>query len=316
MVAAGWTRAFGGATAAKHLVLNADDPVLAGLAGTTSAQVSLFGLEDINGAPTRPEHGADPRRCPVCGGPLEYSAAFFGHVGHYVCANRDWQRPRPDVSGDDVEHSGLDGTTFRLSTPRGSSLVRLSIGGLYNVHNALAAAAGGLAVGASLGNVHRGLEQARPAFGRLQQVQVAGKRVRMLLIKNPVGATAVFRAAYEAREPGALLIALNDNIADGTDVSWIWDVDFSTVASHETKLVVSGVRAEDLAVRLKYAGVPAERMHVESNLAKALGYAVEVTPAARELLIMPTYTAMLELQAIVQRLGAAPSYWEAVHREW
>jgi UDP-N-acetylmuramyl tripeptide synthase len=138
----------------------------------------------------------------------------------------------------------------------------------------------------------------------------------MLLIKNPVGATAVFRAAYEAREPGALLIALNDNIADGTDVSWIWDVDFSTVASHETKLVVSGVRAEDLAVRLKYAGVPAERMHVESNLAKALGYAVEVTPAARELLIMPTYTAMLELQAIVQRLGAAPSYWEAVHREW
>ena len=313
-VANSWIAAFGGESGSAGLILNADDPVLAAIGTSTSATVTFFGLEDTFGASHQPEHGADPRRCPLCGGELVYSAAFFGHVGHYGCSRFDWRRPTPDVFATDLDVHGVERSSFRLTTPRGDTTVRLRIGGLFNVYNAVAAAAVASAIGIPASSIVGGLEAARPAFGRLQQFEIMGKRARMLLIKNPVGASAVLRSVFDGTAVSAVLLALNDGVADGADVSWIWDIDLSGLLDATCPITVSGIRADDMALRLKYEGIDPARVTIEPSLARALSTAAASASDDGELMILPTYTAMLDLQRITTRLGATPDYWETARR--
>lgn len=294
--------------AARRMVLNADDPTVADLARLAPAGGEppiLFGVEDDGVALAVLQHASDATHCRRCGAPYVYEAHYLGHLGRYRCESCGARRPEPHVVARDVRLDGIRGADFRLTLPgaAGPLPIRLELPGLYNVYNALGAAALATALGASPADIAAGLQAVRPAFGRAERIRLAGRDVAILLVKNPAGANEVLRTlALEDGEHDVLAV-LNDRIADGRDVSWIWDADVELLASHVRRVVCSGTRAPEMAVRMKYAGVPSERIVVEERIDRALDDAAE--HADGPLYALPTYTAMLELRALLVARGAA-----------
>jgi UDP-N-acetylmuramyl tripeptide synthase len=289
------------ATPVERLVLNADDPVIADL-GRDRAAV-YFGVEDQGVAMAQMQHAADAKHCRRCGAAYVYDAIFMGHLGHYHCPNCDARRPDAQVTAHRITLDGTHSARFELRTPEGVAEVPLPLPGLYNVYNALAAAALGFALGASLGDVVAGLQEVSPAFGRAETVQLGGRELSILLVKNPAGANEVLRTL--TLEPGEhdVFAVLNDNVADGRDVSWVWDADFEVIADRVRRVTCSGTRAAEMAVRMKYAGVPPERILVRDELDAGLDAAIG--DGAGRLYALPTYTAMLALREELVQRGAA-----------
>ena len=199
-----------------------------------------------------------PTRSTACAAasPYDYAAAYVGHLGDYRCPNCGHARPPLDVAARSIDLQALDASVFDLVTPAGTVRVRLPLPGLYNVYNALAAAASALALDASLDEIAAGLGSFTAAFGRFERIQAGDRGILMLLIKNPAGANEAIRTLEEGGVPATLVIALNDRIADGRDVSWIWDVDFEPLLDRVERIVASGERAAELALRFTYAGFP------------------------------------------------------------
>jgi len=294
------------------LVANGDDPQLGEIASERATKVRVvFGLDDPRHGSTELQHAADSKWCVRCGTPYEYGAAYIGHLGDFRCPSCGHARLPLDVSARTIELNGLESVSFELVTPEGSRPVELRVPGLYNVYNALAAVALSRALGASLDEIQAGLQGFSAAFGRFERIVVGDRSLLVLLIKNPAGANEVVRTLVAAGAPSLLLIALNDEIADGRDVSWIWDVDFEPLLAGLERLVATGERAAELALRFKYAGLAADAIEVVPSLEDALDRALELTPAGGELAALPTYTAMLALRDLVARRGFARPYWEA-----
>jgi UDP-N-acetylmuramyl tripeptide synthase len=214
------------------------------------------------------------------------------------------------VAARDITPEGLDASSFTLATPHGETRVRLPLPGLYNVYNALGATALCVALGAPLDDVRDGLEGFRAAFGRFERITAGDRSILMLLVKNPAGANEAVRTLEEGGVPPTLVVALNDEIADGRDVSWIWDVDFEPLLERAGTIVASGDRAAELALRFTYGGFPPDRLELVPELQRALDRGLELTPAGGELWVLPTYTAMLRLRAIVTERGLVRPYWE------
>jgi lipid II isoglutaminyl synthase (glutamine-hydrolysing) len=292
------------------LVVNGDDPQVGDLARERERSV-VFGLDDPRRARPTLQHAADSKYCIVCGTPYEFAAAYVGHLGDYRCPKCGHGRPGLDVAARNIELSGLEGVSFDLSTPKGGGRVELRLPGLYNVYNAVAAAALAQAVGASLDEIRTGLEHFRPAFGRFERIPVGDRTVLVLLIKNPAGANEIVRTLVDGGVPHLVLVALNDGIADGQDVSWIWDVDFEPLLGGGLeRIVTSGDRAAELALRFRYGGFPSDDIEIVADLAEALDRGLEQTPPGGELVVLPTYTAMLALRQIVSERGFVRPYWE------
>jgi UDP-N-acetylmuramyl tripeptide synthase len=308
IVAERWRAAVGGLPSEARLVVNADDPIVADLAESRETTV-YFGLDDPRQARPSLQHAADSKYCVRCGAPYEYAAVYIGHLGDYRCPACQHHRPELDVSATDIELRGLHASRFRLVTPAGATGIELALPGLYNVYNATAAAALSLSLGASLEDARAGLERFSAAFGRFERIPAGGKSVLLLLIKNPAGANEVVRT-LEIGVPPVLVIALNDAIADGQDVSWIWDVDFEPLLEHVGLVIATGERAAELGLRMTYGGLPAERLEVIPALEAALDRGLALVDAGTELVILPTYTAMLALRAILAERGAVRPYWE------
>ncbi len=302
-----WADVVAGQTArGGRLVLNADDPLVADL-GRDVAEALFFGVDDISLALPGLQHAADSKHCRRCGAPYTYDAILLGHLGHYHCPNGDATRPQPAVAARDVRLEGIRAATFTLATPEGDRTVRLPLPGLYNVYNALAAAALASTLGVGLDDVVAGLEGVEPAFGRAETVRLGDRDMAILLVKNPAGANEVLRTL--TLEPGEhdLLVVLNDNIADGRDVSWVWDADFELLAGRVRHVTCAGTRAEELAVRLKYAGIEPTRLAVVPQLERALDAAS--ADGEGPLYALPTYTAMLALRDLLTRRGVTASSW-------
>ncbi len=308
-IAERWRDAVAGLAPEATLVANADDPLVAGLAEGRESRL-LFGVDDPRRARNGLQHASDSKYCIRCGHPYRYDAAYVGHLGAYRCEACGHGRPPLDVAAREIEPDGLDGVSFELHAPDGSLRVRLAVPGLYNVYNALAAASLGLSLGVALDDVVAGLELFRAAFGRFERFSVGDRGFLLLLVKNPAGANEALRTLEEGGVPPVLVVALNDRIADGRDVSWIWDVDFEPVLEGAEHIVVSGERAAELALRFTYAGFPRERLELVSDLQAALDRGLELTPTGGELAVLPTYTAMLELRAIATERGLTRPYWE------
>ena len=308
-----WAAVVAEAAGETEFVLNADDPLVADLGRDRElerrAGVTYFGIEDASQALPELEHAHDAKHCRRCGAPYEYERAFVGHLGHYACPACKADRPAPDVSAIGIELEGMRGSRLTVRTPEGDLQLRLPLPGLYNVYNALAAIAAALRLGVGLDRVRHGLEDMKAVFGRVETIDVDGKAVSILLIKNPVGANEVLRALrLEAREREIdLWIALNDRIADGRDVSWIWDADFELLAGDVRRVVCAGTRAPEMAVRLKYAGWPESAIEVEGRIDASLDRAT--SSAANGVFALPTYTALLELRNLLADRGLAPEYW-------
>ena len=300
------------AAPATQLVLNADDPLVADLGrvraeaaggGADAGAVTYFGVQDDAVALPGMAHASDSKHCRRCGALLTYDAIYMGHLGRWHCPHGDTRRPKPGVFATAITLDGTRSARFELHLGGERAIVALPLPGLYNVYNALGAAALTSALGAPLADIVAGLESTEAAFGRAETVQIAGRDLAILLVKNPAGANEVLRTL--ALDPGEhdVLAILNDKIADGRDISWVWDADFEAIASHVRHVTCSGTRAGELAVRLKYAGVPTERLHVEPDLAAALDTALATGDG--RLIALPTYTAMLALRELLVTRGAA-----------
>jgi UDP-N-acetylmuramyl tripeptide synthase len=308
IVAERWRDAVARLPSAATLIANADDPVLADLAESRDAALR-FGLDDPRQARAALQHAADSKYCVRCGTPYEYAAVYVGHLGDYRCPQCDHRRPELDVVATDIELRGLLASRFRLVAPAGTTEIELALPGLYNVYNATAAAALALSLGASLAEVREGLARFSAAFGRFERIPAGGKSVVLLLIKNPAGANEVVRT-LEIGVPPVLVIALNDAIADGQDVSWIWDVDFEPLLEHVGLVIATGERAAEVGLRMIYGGLPRERLEVVPALEEALDRGLGLLEAGTELVVLPTYTAMLALRGILAERGAVRPYWE------
>jgi UDP-N-acetylmuramyl tripeptide synthase len=297
-----------------EFALNADDPLIADLGRDNDLRrrpgVTYFGIEDQSQALPELQHAHDAKHCRRCGAPYVYDRAFVGHLGHYTCPNCEADRPAPDVAASKIELHGISGSRVHITTPEGELEVNLPLPGLYNVYNALAAVTAGLRSGIALERIREGLESTRAVFGRVETIDVAGKPVSILLIKNPAGANEVLRTLQLESEDGGLdlWLALNDRIADGRDVSWIWDADFELLADAVRKVVCTGTRAPEMALRLKYAGWPEHSIDVVDPIPSSLDHAVAAAPG--RLFALPTYTALLELRKLLAHRGLAADYWE------
>jgi UDP-N-acetylmuramyl tripeptide synthase len=307
------------------VVLNADDPLVASL-GLSARNPVYYGVEEPTLDTGRLQHIADSKDCPLCGTPLAYDAVYMGHVGLYGCPRCSFGRPEVRYRASRVRLDGARGANFVLSGPAGQREVRVNLPGLYNVYNALAAAAVASEAGIGLEEIAHGLREFGGAFGRVERVRAGDREVFLLLIKNPVGFNEILRTfvASEAGKARNVLIAINDNDADGRDVSWLWDVDFEMLAFSRSggaasgaassadngmkPFMVSGIRAEDMAVRLKYADLPVGAVIPERE--KAIKAALEATPSGETLFVLPTYTAMLEIRKTLSELGYTHPFWE------
>jgi UDP-N-acetylmuramyl tripeptide synthase len=308
-VAARWREAVQRLPAETVLVANGDDPQLGALAQLRSGAL-VFGVDDPALARPSLQHAADSKYCVQCGTPYDYTAAYMGHLGEYRCPACGDRRPPLDVAARKIELGGLESVAFTLATPAGERRVRLALPGLYNVYNALAAASLCLSLGASLDEIVAGLESFSAAFGRFERIAIGDRSLLMLLIKNPAGANEAVRTIVDGGAPSVVVIGLNDAIADGRDVSWIWDVDFEPLLPGLDRLVATGDRAAELALRFKYGGLDPDRIDVLPSLQAGLDRGLELTPAGGELVVLPTYTAMLALRKIVGERGFVRPYWE------
>ena len=289
------------------LVLNADDPLIADL-GREHADTLYFGIEDPAVASASGlAHASDSTRCRSCGAAYAYAHVYIAHLGVYACPGCGRERPQPTVSAHDVKLDGLRGASFELRTPLGDAGVRIALPGLYNVYNALTAAALAVALEIAPAMIAAGLAATSAVFGRGERVRIGDRELAILLIKNPAGANEVLRLLGAQDGSHDVLGILNDKIADGRDVSWIWDADFESLAPRIRRATCAGTRAAELALRLKYAGVPVERISVTPELATALAGALE--HADGELYALPTYTAMLALRELLTRRGQVRSSW-------
>ena len=309
LVAERWRRTVADLADDTMLVVNGDDPQVGDLARERRGSI-VFGVDDPRRAAPALPHAADSKWCLRCGTPYEYSAAYVGHLGAYRCPACGHSRPPLDLTARAIDLHGLESVSFDLAGGDGAFRVRINLPGVYNVYNALAAAGLALALGASREEVREGLQRFTPAFGRFERLEMGDRTVLMLLVKNPAGANEVVRTLVSGGAPRLAVIALNDGIADGRDVSWIWDVDFEPLLERLERVVVSGARAAELALRFKYAGYEERALEVVPELGRALDRGLELTPAGSELVVVPTYTAMLALRGIVSERGFARPYWE------
>jgi UDP-N-acetylmuramyl tripeptide synthase len=309
LLAGRWRESVAGLPRDAALVVNGDDPQVGDLA-RNRPEASVFGVDDRRHASPELQHAADSKWCVRCGTPYEYAAAYMGHLGDYRCPACGHARPPLDVVARGIELNGLESVSFDLVTPEGTRRIELAVPGLYNVYNALAAAALTRALGVELDAIVLGLQGFSAAFGRFERIAIGDRTLLMLLIKNPAGANEVVRTLVAGGAPSLLLVALNDEIADGRDVSWIWDVDFEPLLGGLERLVATGERAAELALRFKYAGLPEGSIEVRPSLEDALDHALGLTAPGSELVVLPTYTAMLALRALVAGRGFARPYWE------
>jgi UDP-N-acetylmuramyl tripeptide synthase len=310
-VAARWHSALERVSPSTTVVLNADDPSVASLAEVAPGRTIFYGLDDLSHSLPGPEHASDCRWCRSCGAEYAYDATFYGHVGHWRCSRCRRSRPAPQIRATRVQEAD-EAMSVRIEAPDdlgGALDLRLPLLGLYNAYNLLTAVAVAGALGIDRGAIERGVASARAAFGRQERFLIDGREALVLLGKNPAGLNQVLRTIARRPGPRDLLFLLNDGIADGRDVSWIWDVDFEVLAGDGSRWTVSGTRAEDLALRLKYAGIK-EGVSVERDVRMALDAALTSMPADGRLYVVPTYTAMLQVRELLARRAGGAHYWE------
>jgi len=267
-----WQKAIRKLTQKTKLVLNSDDPQIAFLGKNASLKTIYFGLNDKIGQKKTFEHATDSLFCPSCGSRLKFSAVYYSHLGWWQCLKCDLKRPSPQI--------------FNWDSP---------LPGLYNKYNTQAAAASAKVLKIDEAVIKKGLKRVRPAFGRQEEMEYMGRFIKLMLSKNPAGFNESLRTALDLKANN-LLIVLNDRIPDGRDVSWIWDVDFEMIPA-SIHLTLSGDRAYDLGLRIKYSGL--KNYLLETDLQKAVKQAVGMQVAGEKLFILATYSAMLDIRKII-----------------
>ncbi|GAC1455732.1 MAG: MurT ligase domain-containing protein [Ktedonobacterales bacterium] len=292
------------------VVLNADDPMVANFAPDAVARRLYFGMRTDDVGTQVPEHAADTIRCVRCQHDLEYSKVYISHLGAYRCPNCGYARPPLDVAVTHARLAALGTSHVTLATPNGPMEYDLSLPGLHNVYNTAAATAGALALGLDLAGAPQAFASLRPAFGRLESIQAGDREIILAFVKNPTSYNTTLRTILQ--EPGAkhLLSAHSNAETDGEDFAWLWDVDFEELAPQVASLVARGTKAEELAMRFKYAGIPEDRVTMIHERPAALDAALERVGPGGRLYVLAGYTPLMELRRVMDRRGWVPPFWE------
>ncbi len=286
------------------LVLNADDPMVSFMGKDNESH--FFGLEET-ATKTTSELALDSRSCFICGTELNFSTRYYSHLGVYACPKCGFKSPKAEITAKKIVTSKEAVQATILHNGSEKSLT-LPLTGIYNVYNSLAAILITSLLGVKDEIIFSTLNKFSSAFGRMEKIEIDGKTAFIYLIKNPTGANQVLETLSSFNERGTALIILNDNFADGTDISWIWDTNFEIANKIFNHIVVSGIRAEDLALRLKYAG--SVTFHLEKDLKKSLDQAIAKTKENETLYILCTYTAMLSLRDFLVKEKIVANYWK------
>jgi UDP-N-acetylmuramyl tripeptide synthase len=305
------------------IVLNADDPFTASLKRYAKGQVYLYGVSDTSVMSNfRPAY-ADARLCLECGSPLRYKKILISHSGYFYCPNCKFRRPTPTVSAGKVAILG-NSSKMVIEAKRTRVILDVPLIGLFNAVNALAATTALMVLGLNLEKIAKKISTFSGAFGRFEKIKAGAKFLEIILIKNPAGATEVLREFQrrKAKRAGGInsvgvqpwhkiiVVGINDKLADGTDVSWLWDAEFELLSGQAAKFLTTGTRALDMALRLKYAGVPEKNICVESDLNKAIKLGLEKISEGETLPVLLTYTALLETKKILAKKGIGKHYWK------
>ncbi len=281
------------------LVLNADDPLVAQF-GKGRIHTLYYGVERTPESKSESTETREARFCPSCGGLLEYSLYHYGQLGVYSCPECEYKRPEPPVLAQDVS-AEEDGLRFRV----GITSFSMGLQGYYNLYNALAAIAAAKRLGIKERDIERGLREFVPQAGRMEQFFLPQGNVTLTLVKNPTGFNQVIQTIFTLKDrPVRILIGINDLAADGRDISWLWDVDFELLgqeAQRIQRITCTGLRAEDMAVRLKYAGVPVDKLRIEHDLGKALEQVQDNRGGREAVFILPTYTLLFPMREILEQ---------------
>ncbi len=275
-----WTKVISTLPPETVVIPNADDPTLSNLGQQLPQRVLFFGLNEPEHYLEAIPHAVDSIYCPKCGHSLDYKGVYLSHLGDFTCPKCGFSKSKPTLE----------------SSEWSQILV-----GLYNKYNTLAAATAAIELGVDEVTIRDTINTFQAAFGRAEDLVINGKRVRILLSKNPVGTNETIRVVTQSTDKTTLLV-LNDRTPDGTDVSWIWDVDTEKLVERGGTLVVSGDRVYDMALRLRYSQKSPEsnlNLIVEEDLRQAIATALKHTPDNETLHILPTYSAMLEVREVL-----------------
>ncbi len=279
IIARKWREGLKKLTKKTTVFLDADDPQIFYLGKDLEARVTAFGLSKKFLHKGDVSHDVDSIYCPECGQRLNYQGIAYSHLGDYSCSNCGFKRV--------------------LTNTLGKNMLKTSLEGIYSLYNAFAAIlVANKTFNISLASLKRDLPKFKPAFGRQERFDLNGRKIFLVLSKNPTGFNQSINVVSKRikKDRDNLLVVLNDRIPDGRDVSWIWDVDFENSPSPK-KLFISGDRAYDMALRLKYAGF--EKFEVDENLKKIINKAVNQTKEKSTLYVLPTYSAMLDVRKAI-----------------
>lgn len=301
------------------VILNADDSMCASLGRETSKRILYYGVSPEAEAGRTEEINTDAIFCINCKSKYEYTYHIYGHLGGFYCPGCGYKRPAASLECSGIQEAGSNHTTINWqSTPPLSGTLqeyttRINLPGLYNVYNAMAAATCGLALNYSVDTVISAMQSFECGFGRMESITVGDKIIRLILVKNPTGFNQVLSfLSLDTQQLNAAFL-INDNLADGTDISWLWDVDFEQLSRDPEKignLFTSGVRGEDMAVRLKYSGLDTRKIRIIKDYQLLLERGLEQTPPGGCFHILPTYTAMLDIRGILKKKYNLKEFWK------
>ena len=292
------------------LCLNADCSLTASLADDLPNRVVYFGIEQ-GAAPSRakPEI-SDATHCIRCKTEYEYDYISYGHLGGFRCPKCGYRRHKADFAVTDITEQRADGSTVVMDIQGTKRIVNVNLPAMYNIYNAVGAVTAAVEMGLDAGTAVKALADFQCGFGRMEQFRLGKGGTRMMLVKNPAGCNQVIEFLENIKEKFILVVCLNDRGADGTDVSWIWDADFeglTSLGSYLDRVIVSGDRAGDMRVRIKYAGIPDEHISMQRNYEELVRW---IEKQELPVFIMPTYTAMLELRQVVIKHCGGADFWE------
>lgn len=290
-------------------VSNVDDPLVAGMAMKVAARQVTFGL-DLNRSTDRITRAADTIRCPRCQSGLVYRQVYLSHLGDYGCPSCGFARPSPDVAITEFEMR--DGVETRLTARLPSGAIDLVIpqAGVHIAYDVAAALAVMVALGVEPAHAAESLASVGPAFGRLEKIQAGDRKIVLGFAKNPTSYNTTLMTLATSDEPRQLLVAASNTLVDGEDFAWLWDVDFESVAHRVERVTASGTRADELANRLKYAGVDPARIAIVPDQRQALDEALAAVGPGRTLTVLAGYTPTVELRNEMQRRGWVRRIWE------
>lgn len=284
------------------LVYNADDPLCARIADEVPNRTVAYGLGESMGLAQNTV--TDAQMCQKCDGMVRYHYRQYGQLGDYFCDQCDFARPTLDFAGRDIA-IGPAGVTMEVCGPAGCESVHTPQPTPYAAYNLVASYALCREVGIPTADFQRAQDAFNPRNGRLQRYRLGGRDVLLNLAKNPTGFNQNLKIVEADRGPKMVAFFINDQVADGRDISWIWDIDFEELADQpDTVVFAGGSRAHDLAVRLKYAGIEAAVIEGIEDAFARLGAltAAGVLPADAAVYAIANYTALPPVHAALNAM--------------